>query len=73
VKLLALVFLAACTGGDVGAPCARHSDCIAPLRCSSTGTCEVAATTDGGVSDGDGTDGSSPDAEVADAAEVDAP
>jgi hypothetical protein len=49
---LLLTLIAGCTGGAIGAPCTRHSDCTTNY-CAATGACAV-ATIDAGTTPDDG-------------------
>ena len=64
MRALLLMILVACTPGDVGAPCARHSDCGGALECNALGTCAVALAVDAGTTDGGDADAASADATV---------
>jgi len=39
-RLVALILLAGCPSGSLGAPCARHSDCASRV-CRTDGTCSA--------------------------------
>jgi hypothetical protein len=69
--VLALVLATGCSTGELGAACARHSDCAAGLACGAEGTCGIAL--DAGPGDAVDDSGAIPPLPIDASTDIDAP